>query len=83
MKSEQRLGLLLRQQGWTLSTAESCTGGRLAARITAIPGASAYFLGGIVAYDNQYKTRLLGVPVTTLEHTVIKPAKAVVVVGGD
>jgi len=67
VKSEQRLGLLLRQQGWTLSTAESCTGGRLAARITAIPGASAYFLGGIVAYDNQYKTRLLGVPLTTLE----------------
>lgn len=48
-------------QGWTLSLAESCTGGYLAARLTCMPGCSRYFLGSIVAYSNALKTNLLGV----------------------
>lgn len=51
----------------TLSAAESCTGGQLAARITAVPGASAIFQGSIVAYANNIKQQLLGVHPTTLE----------------
>ena len=46
----------------TLSTAESCTGGRIAAAITAHSGASCYFQGGLVAYQNEVKEQLLGVP---------------------
>lgn len=47
---------------WTLAAAESCTGGAVSATLTSIPGASAYFLGGVVVYSNQLKTKLLGVP---------------------
>ena len=46
----------------TLSTAESCTGGRIAAAITAKSGASRYFQGSLVAYQNEVKEQLLGVP---------------------
>lgn len=53
---------LLREKGATLATAESCTGGLLANRITDIPGASAVFLEGFVTYSNRSKTSLLGVP---------------------
>ena len=51
----------------TLSTAESCTGGLLAAAITAIPGCSNFFMGGVVAYSNELKERILGVQHETLE----------------
>jgi len=53
---------LLRQKGSTLATAESCTGGLLANRLTNIAGASAIFLEGFVTYSNASKTDLLGVP---------------------
>lgn len=46
----------------TIAVAESCTGGELCAAITSVPGASAWFPGGIVAYDNAVKTEALGVP---------------------
>lgn len=52
--------------GWTLSVAESCTGGQLAARLTRLPGCSQYFLGSIVAYSNQMKIKLLGVSAEVL-----------------
>jgi nicotinamide-nucleotide amidase len=59
---EQVVGELLRFKGYTLATAESCTGGRLAGRITDVPGSSEYFLEGVVAYSNDAKVSLLGVP---------------------
>lgn len=58
---EQRLARVLRARGRTLAVAESCTGGGIAASITDVPGVSECFLGGIVAYQNEAKTRLLGV----------------------
>lgn len=51
----------------TLSTAESCTGGRIAAAITAHSGASKYFQGGLVAYQNEVKEQQLGVPHEMIE----------------
>ncbi len=51
----------------TISTAESCTGGRIAAAITARSGASRYFQGGLVAYQNEVKEQLLGVPHQMIE----------------
>jgi PncC family amidohydrolase len=53
---------LLAQAGATLATAESLTGGRLAAVVTAVPGASAHYLGGFVTYATALKETLLGVP---------------------
>ena len=55
---------LARQQ--TLATAESCTGGLVGATLTNLPGSSAWYLGGVVAYANDLKIRLLGVPAETL-----------------
>ena len=52
---------ILTERGWTLATAESCTGGSIAARFTAMPGASAYFRCGVVSYSNESKVNLLGV----------------------
>lgn len=58
----KRAGELLKQMGLTLSLAESCTGGLIAHRITNIPGSSNYFLGGVVAYSNEAKEKIAGVP---------------------
>jgi PncC family amidohydrolase len=63
---EERLGEGLRARGMTLAVAESCTGGLLASRITDVPGASDYFRGGIIAYQNDVKERLLAVPTRVL-----------------
>ncbi len=63
----ERVGRILRARGLTLAVAESCTGGLLAARITAVPGSSDYFLAGYVAYANQAKVSLLGVRAETIE----------------
>jgi nicotinamide-nucleotide amidase len=61
------VGSLLRQSRATVSVAESCTGGMLGERITSVPGSSAYFLGGFIAYSNEMKTELLGVSPETLD----------------
>jgi nicotinamide-nucleotide amidase len=58
---------LLRERGLTLATAESCTGGLVAARLTDVPGASAVFVGSVVAYADQVKGDALGVPQATLD----------------
>lgn len=59
---EEVVGELLRERGRTVATAESCTGGLVAERLTRIAGSSDYFLGGAVTYSNPLKTELLGVP---------------------
>jgi PncC family amidohydrolase len=61
------LGHRLRAQGWSVSSAESCTGGGIALAITSIAGSSDYFDGAIVAYSNEIKQRLLNVSPETLE----------------
>lgn len=58
---------ILYDSGKTLSTAESCTSGRVAEMITAMPGASAYFTGGIVAYSDKLKSDMLNVPADLIE----------------
>ncbi len=63
---EARVGELLRQKRATVATAESCTAGLVAERITRVSGSSDYFLGAIVAYANSIKERLLGVPTDLL-----------------
>ena len=81
---EALAGRLLKQQGMTIATAESCTGGRLAAALNAQSGSSAYYMGSVVAYDNSVKTNVLGVSPETLntdgavsESTVRQMAKGV------
>ena len=61
------LGNLLKERQQTIATAESCTGGRLAAALNAQSGSSAYYMGSVVAYDNRIKEQVLGVKHDTLE----------------
>jgi nicotinamide-nucleotide amidase len=72
-----------RGQRLTLSVAESCTGGLLGARLTAVPGASDVFRGGLIAYDNSVKAGELGVPATLLEEhgAVSEPVALAMAVG--
>jgi PncC family amidohydrolase len=63
---EALIGQLLRDNGLALATAESCTGGLIANRITNVPGSSDYFQGGIVAYSYEAKASLLNVSWNTL-----------------
>ncbi|NPA06244.1 MAG: nicotinamide-nucleotide amidohydrolase family protein [Chloroflexi bacterium] len=63
---EARVGPLLLARGWTLAVAESCTAGLLGYRVTRIPGSSAYFVGGVIAYANEVKIHVLGVPESIL-----------------
>ena len=81
---EALAGRLLKQQGKTIATAESCTGGRLAAALNAQSGSSAYYMGSVVAYDNSIKEQVLGVRHNTLlqhgavsEQTVLQMAEGV------
>lgn len=79
----ERLGVVLSERGLTLSAAESCTGGLLSHTITNVPGSSAYFLGGVVAYANQAKERVLGVPVELLiAHGAVSDQVARALAGG-
>lgn len=79
---EKVIGQMLLAKGLTICAAESCTGGHFSHSITAIPGASAYFKGAVVAYDNAVKQSVLGVRAETLERygavseqTVLEMAK--------
>ena len=68
----------------TVSTAESCTGGRIAEAIIAVPGASKYFKGGIISYVNEVKERLLGVDHQLLEEkTAVCEEVAIAMVKGQ
>ena len=81
---EEIIGRQLREYGFTIATAESCTGGLMSDRITNIAGSSDYYLGGVVTYSNEAKTTLLGVRNETLisvgavsEETAIEMAQGV------
>jgi PncC family amidohydrolase len=84
---EVLVGELLIERGLKLAVAESCTGGLISHRITNISGSSSYFFGGVTAYANKVKIKLLGVSPETLEkfgavsfETVLEMAKGVRVV---
>ena len=64
---EKAIGDLLRERGWTISIAESCTGGLVCDRITDVPGSSDYFEGGMVNYSNESKEKYLGVPLDEIK----------------
>lgn len=66
LETVRALGRELLARGWRLATAESCTGGLVGHCITSVAGASDWYLGGVVAYDEAVKERLLGVPAATL-----------------
>ncbi len=81
----QQLGETLTHKTWRIATAESCTGGGVAAAITAIPGSSDWFEYGVVSYANVAKQKLLGVSAATLddqgavsEAVVIEMARGVI-----
>lgn len=81
---EETVGELLTKRGLTIATAESCTGGLIARRLTSVSGSSNYFERGIVAYSNRAKSELLGVPEEIIEQhgavseqTAIRMAKGI------
>jgi PncC family amidohydrolase len=67
MKLEKVVGDALREKGWTLSIAESCTGGLICDCITNVPGSSDYFMGGMVTYSNESKAEHLGIPLDCIK----------------
>ena len=65
----EKVHRLFREKGLTLSVAESCTGGLISHYLTALPGASTFFLGGVVAYSEEVKNDLLGVSPDAIFHS--------------
>ncbi len=63
----ERLAAKMLAAGTWVATAESCTGGNIAHRITLVPGSSAWFKGGVVSYTNEVKMKVLGVPSELIE----------------
>lgn len=75
---EVELGKLLTEKGLTVSTAESCTGGDIAKKLTSVPGSSAYFIGSIVSYHVRIKTDFLKVSSKTIaKHSVVSQDVAI------
>ncbi len=68
MKLEKVIGEYLREMGWTLSIAESCTGGLISDCLTDVPGSSDYFEGGMVTYSNESKAKHLGIPLDYIKN---------------
>jgi competence/damage-inducible protein CinA-like protein len=80
---DELVGRGFRERSWTVATAESCTGGLLAARLTERPGSSAWVLGGVTAYANSAKEQLLDVPPDVLEeHGAVSPEVALALADG-
>ena len=84
LNTSQSLGKILEHKNMTLAVAESCTGGMVGGMITAVPGSSRYFVGGVIAYDDRIKRSVLGVPGSLLRRygavsvqTVIAMARGV------
>ena len=74
---EKTIGDHLRKKGWTLSIAESCTGGLISDRITDVSGSSDYFMGGMVNYSNESKAKHLGIPLKyTKRYGAVSPQVA-------
>lgn len=77
------VGERLRERGLTIATAESCTGGAVAAALATIPGASDYLRGGVIAYHAEVKERLLGVPAALIaDEGVVSDACALAMARG-
>lgn len=77
------LGKLLKEEGKTIGTAESCTGGQISTWITAIPGSSSYYKGSAIVYANEMKMKLLGVKAETLQaHGAVSEATVVEMLAG-
>ncbi len=82
-KLEEAIGQMIKDRKLTLATAESCTGGFLAHKITSIPGSSEYFKGSVIAYANEVKINQLKVKSSTLDqHGAVSEATVREMVGG-
>jgi len=75
---EEIIGERLKKLGITVATAESCTGGNIAARITSVPGCSGYYKGSIIAYSNEIKINMLDVSADLLEQNGAVSEKVVI-----
>lgn len=72
---QERIAAILKRKGYTLSMAESCTGGAIASEITAIPGASEYFKGSIIPYETRQKVNILGVEEALIDRYTVVSAE--------
>ena len=80
---EELAGRLLRAEGWRVAVAESCTGGMLGARLTDVPGSSAWVDGGVITYSNALKTVLADVPPALIaEHGAVSEPVALALAAG-
>ncbi len=80
---EELVGALLRERGWRIAAAESCTGGLLMGRLTDVPGSSAYVHSGVVCYSNEAKTALVGVdPALIAAHGAVSEPVATAMADG-
>lgn len=66
MRTEEKIQQLFKLNGWTLSAAESCTGGQISHLLTSVSGSSAYYLGSVTSYAVSVKEKVLGVPSSTI-----------------